>query len=176
MSHRGKKKEKRPLSSDDSDSGPDDRGPAPKGAKSSKADSNPYKKAETSKPKSSGSRGQEEPSWDLGKNKWVKVREFKGQTYIDIREYYVDKETMETRPGKKGISLNCQQYQKLKVPLFCACIDFNDSFYSQSSTKSITSFLKHIPGPVFLSVSPHQKISCDKKVSLSSTLMYLSYF
>ncbi len=115
MSHRGKKKEKRPLSSDDSDSGPDDRGPAPKGAKNSKADSNPYKKAETSKPASSGSRGQEEPSWDLGKNKWVKVREFKGQTYIDIREYYVDKETMETKPGKKGISLNCQQYQKLKV-------------------------------------------------------------
>ena len=115
MSHRGKKKEKRPLSSDESDSGPDDRGPAPKGAKNSRADSNPYKKAETSKPTSSGSRGQEEPSWDLGKNKWVKVREFKGTTYIDIREYYVDKETMETRPGKKGISLNCQQYQKLKV-------------------------------------------------------------
>ena len=114
MSHRGKKKEKRPLTSDsDSDSGPEDRGPAAKGAK--KADTNPYKKAETSKPVSKGSRGQEEPSWDLGKNKWVKVREFKGQTYIDIREYYVDKDTMETKPGKKGISLNCQQYQKLKV-------------------------------------------------------------
>ena len=176
MSRRSKNKEKRPLSSDDSDSGPDDRGPAPKGAKSSKADSSPYKKAETSKPQSSGSRGQEEPSWDLGKNKWVKVREFKGQTYIDIREYYVDNETMETRPGKKGISLNCQQYQKLKVPITCACIDFDDSFYSPSSTKSITSFLKPNPGPVFLSVSPHPKISCDKKVSLSSTLMYLSYF
>ena len=115
MSHRGKKKEKRPLTDSDSDSGPEDRGPAPKGAKK---DSNPYKKAETSRPvsKSSGSRGgEEDPSWDLGKNKWVKVREFKGQTYIDIREYYVDKDTMETKPGKKGISLNCQQYQKLKV-------------------------------------------------------------
>jgi len=43
------------------------------------------------------------------------VREFKGKTYVDIREYYVDKNTMETRPGKKGISLNCEQYQKLKV-------------------------------------------------------------
>ena len=72
MSHRGKKKEKRPLSSDDSDSGPDDRGPAPKGSK--KESSNPYKKAETSKPVSKGSKGQEEPSWDLGKNKWVMVR------------------------------------------------------------------------------------------------------
>ena len=68
----------------------------------------------TSKPASKDRRGEEEPSWDLGKNKWVKVREFKGQTYIDIREYYVDKETMDTKPGKKGISLNTQQYQKLK--------------------------------------------------------------
>ena len=100
------------MTDSDSDSGPDDRGPAPKGAKK---DSNPYKKAETSRPVSKGARGEEEPSWDLGKNKWVKVREFKGQTYIDIREYYVDKDTMETKPGKKGISLNCQQYQKLKV-------------------------------------------------------------
>ena len=38
-------------------------------------------------------------------------------TFIDIREYYVDKSTMETRPGKKGISLNCQQYQALKAVL-----------------------------------------------------------
>merc|ERR1712193_397439 len=46
---------------------------------------------------------------------WKMVREFKGKTYIDIREYYVDKKTMETKPGKKGISLNCEQYQKLKT-------------------------------------------------------------
>lgn len=45
------------------------------------------------------------------------VREFKGKTYIDIREYYVDQKTMDTRPGKKGISLNCEQYQKLKEVL-----------------------------------------------------------
>jgi len=44
----------------------------------------------------------------------VKVRSFKGQTYVDIREYYVDKDTMDTKPGKKGISLNVQQYQKLR--------------------------------------------------------------
>ena len=42
------------------------------------------------------------------------MREFKGKTYIDIREYYVDKSTMDTKPGKKGISLTCEQYQKLK--------------------------------------------------------------
>ncbi len=42
---------------------------------------------------------------------------FKGQTYIDIREYYIDKSSMDERPGKKGISLNCQQYQALKAVL-----------------------------------------------------------
>ena len=52
--------------------------------------------------------------WDLGNMKKVCVRDFKGKTYIDIREYYVDKSTMDTRPGKKGISLNTLQYQKLK--------------------------------------------------------------
>lgn len=40
---------------------------------------------------------------------WFQVRQFKGQTYIDIREYYSDKKTMELMPGKKGISLNCEQ-------------------------------------------------------------------
>merc|ERR1712029_1023419 len=36
-----------------------------------------------------------EPTWTLGSGmKFVKVREFKGKTYIDIREYYVDKSTM----------------------------------------------------------------------------------
>ena len=45
------------------------------------------------------------------------VRVFKGQTYIDIREYYIDKSSMDERPGKKGISLNCQQYQALKAVL-----------------------------------------------------------
>ena len=37
------------------------------------------------------------PMWDLGNMKKVVVRDFKGKTYIDIREYYVDKNTMDTR-------------------------------------------------------------------------------
>jgi len=56
----------------------------------------------------------QEPTWDLGKMKMVKVRTFKGMTLIDIREHYVDKSTMDTKPGKKGISLTCAQYQMLK--------------------------------------------------------------
>ena len=58
----------------------------------------------------------DEPIWNLGESmKFVEVTEFKGETRIDIREYYVDRNTMETKPGKKGISLNCKQYQKLKT-------------------------------------------------------------
>ena len=42
----------------------------------------------------------------------VKVREFRGKIYVDIREYY--EADGEMKPGKKGISLTAQQYQKLK--------------------------------------------------------------
>ena len=42
------------------------------------------------------------------------IREFKGKTYIDIREWYVDKKDMETKPGKKGVSLNAVQFQQLR--------------------------------------------------------------
>ena len=34
--------------------------------------------------------------------------------YVNIREFYVDKKSMETKPGKKGTSLSVEQYQKLK--------------------------------------------------------------
>ena len=84
------------------DSGPEDKGPAKK-AKPSAA-STPHCSMEN------------EPTWNLGGSmKFVKVTEFKGETRIDIREYYVDSNTMETKPGKRGISLNCEQYQKLKT-------------------------------------------------------------
>ena len=57
------------------------------------------------------------PMWDLGNMKKVVVRNFMGKTYIDIREYYVDKGALDIRPGKKGMSLNRLQYQKLKSVL-----------------------------------------------------------
>ena len=46
--------------------------------------------------------------------KKVVVRNFMGKTAIDIREYYVNKNTMDIRPGKKGMALSRLQYQKLK--------------------------------------------------------------
>merc|ERR1719367_2204895 len=97
-------KKARRDSSSDSDSGPDDKAPVAKSAKTTSGGGASNCTMENG-----------EPTWLVGGMKFVKVREFKGKTYIDIREYYVDKKTMETKPGKKGISLNCEQYQKLKT-------------------------------------------------------------
>ncbi|GMS93686.1 hypothetical protein PENTCL1PPCAC_15861 [Pristionchus entomophagus] len=51
---------------------------------------------------------------EIGKMKFATVRSFKGQTYVDIREYYMDKSSGEMKPGKKGISLNPEQYANFK--------------------------------------------------------------
>ena len=48
--------------------------------------------------------------FDLGNKKRVTVREFKGNTLIDIREFY-EADGGEMRPGKKGISLNPKQFE-----------------------------------------------------------------
>ncbi|GAA5985463.1 hypothetical protein JCM11641_007076 [Rhodosporidiobolus odoratus] len=49
---------------------------------------------------------------DLEKNRRVTIRKFKKQTLVDIREFYNDGGDM--KPGKKGISLTVQQYDRLK--------------------------------------------------------------
>merc|ERR1739844_219054 len=108
----GTKKARRDSSSsDDSDSGPADKAPVSKVAKTTSGGA----KTTSGGGASNCTMENGEPTWLVGGMKFVKVREFKGKTYIDIREYYVDKKTMETKPGKKGISLNCEQYQKLKT-------------------------------------------------------------
>lgn len=43
----------------------------------------------------------EESVWDLGNNRQVNVRNFKGKYYVDIREMYYDKDG-DLKPGKKG--------------------------------------------------------------------------
>ncbi|XP_003389148.1 PREDICTED: activated RNA polymerase II transcriptional coactivator p15-like [Amphimedon queenslandica] len=49
----------------------------------------------------------------LSAKRFVNVRTFKGRIMIDIREYYVNDDG-ENRPGKKGISLSVDQWEKLK--------------------------------------------------------------
>lgn len=48
---------------------------------------------------------------DLGKKKRVTVRDFKGSTLIDIREYYGSEG--DEKPGKKGIALSVEQWKSL---------------------------------------------------------------
>ena len=51
--------------------------------------------------------------WQIGKMRYVSVRDFKGKVLIDIREYWMDPEG-EMKPGRKGISLNPKQWSQLK--------------------------------------------------------------
>lgn len=54
----------------------------------------------------------DENGYSLGKNRFLKLSEFKGKWYINIREYYND--DGELKPGKKGIMLTIEQWHKLK--------------------------------------------------------------
>ncbi|KAI0373494.1 PC4-domain-containing protein [Pilatotrama ljubarskyi] len=49
---------------------------------------------------------------DLGKKRRATVRQFKGATFLDIREFYGDDNDL--KPGKKGISLAKEQWEALK--------------------------------------------------------------
>ncbi|XP_058290219.1 activated RNA polymerase II transcriptional coactivator p15-like [Hylobates moloch] len=51
-------------------------------------------------------------TFQTGKMRYVSVRDFKGKVLIDIREYWMDPEG-EMKPGRKGISLNPEQWSQL---------------------------------------------------------------
>ncbi|XP_073243364.1 uncharacterized protein [Porites lutea] len=76
------------------------------------------KKAKTkadksSKPKASSSRNEQgDFVFQLTDKRRVSVRDFRGKLYVDIREFY--EKDGEYLPGKKGISLNVEQWEKLK--------------------------------------------------------------
>ncbi|KTF95921.1 hypothetical protein cypCar_00027372 [Cyprinus carpio] len=73
------------------------------------------KSGETSKPSGSAKsdRNNEDNMFQIGKLRYVSVRDFKGKVLIDIREYWMD-QAGEMKPGKKGISLNPEQWNQLK--------------------------------------------------------------
>lgn len=51
--------------------------------------------------------------FQIGKMRYVSVRDFKGKVLIDVREYFMDNQG-EMKPGRKGISLNPEQWNQLK--------------------------------------------------------------
>lgn len=54
-----------------------------------------------------------ETKWELGKKRKISINEFKGRKLIDIREFYEADDGTE-KPGRKGISLSVDQWNKLK--------------------------------------------------------------
>ncbi|XP_055064867.1 SUB1 regulator of transcription a [Misgurnus anguillicaudatus] len=76
----------------------------PKGGESSKV---------SAASKSSSSSDKKDNMFQIGKMRYVSVRDFKGKVLIDIREYWMDQEG-EMKPGRKGISLNPEQWNQLK--------------------------------------------------------------
>jgi len=64
------------------------------------------------KPAAKAARGNDD-KFELGKMRYINVNEFKGKQYVNIREYYLADDG-EERPGKKGISLTVEQWEKLK--------------------------------------------------------------
>ncbi|KAM9744145.1 SUB1 regulator of transcription b [Menidia menidia] len=90
--------------------------------KKQSAPEKPAKKAksgESSKPGGSskgsggGGGGGDDNMFQIGKMRYVSVRDFKGKLLIDIREYWMNQDG-EMKPGKKGISLNPEQWNQLK--------------------------------------------------------------
>ncbi|KAK3609183.1 hypothetical protein CHS0354_013720 [Potamilus streckersoni] len=98
-------KSKEFISTSESDS---DAEPKPKKKKPSE------KKVEKreEKSKAGASSGPEEHSFQLAKNRFVTVSEFRGKVLVGIREFYESDGQM--KPGKKGISLSVDQWKKLK--------------------------------------------------------------
>lgn len=47
----------------------------------------------------------------------VEISEFKGQNYLNIRVWYMDKNTEEYRPTQKGISIRPELYKQLREAL-----------------------------------------------------------
>lgn len=80
------------------------RNPEPPPAKKAKSEENNEKKPVKSSK-------EEENKWQLDKNRFVSINEFRGRRSIDIREFY--EKDGKTLPGKKGISLSLAQFKKL---------------------------------------------------------------
>merc|ERR1712150_115635 len=51
---------------------------------------------------------------NFGKRRRITLRKWRGTTYVDVREFYEDRNSGEMKPGKKGISFNLDAWEELK--------------------------------------------------------------
>lgn len=104
--------------SDSSDSGSSSSDPEPKKEKKKEKKARQKEEKPAKKPKKqekdNGSDDDDDPKsgWELGRMRKVTINEFKGKLLIDIREYYTDA-AGDMKPGRKGISLQREQWEKL---------------------------------------------------------------
>ncbi|GAV70859.1 PC4 domain-containing protein [Cephalotus follicularis] len=91
MSARGKRKEEEEYASDDNGEG---HAPPPKKASKTTDDNDDIVVCE------------------ISKNRKVTVRNYQGKVWVDIREFYL--KDGKSLPGKKGISLNVDQWNVLR--------------------------------------------------------------
>jgi hypothetical protein len=66
--------------------------------------------------------GEGESYWEISAARRATVRKFKKTILVDVREYYADKASGESKPGNKGISMTPEQWEALKaaIPLIDA--------------------------------------------------------
>ncbi|CAD6236648.1 GSCOCG00008218001-RA-CDS [Cotesia congregata] len=110
------KKSREYVSSDESESGShsEEEKPKKKPKREEKKSKKEEKEDKPAKKASSSKVDDEEPTWSIGNKRQVTVRTFKGKLYIDIREMYLDANSGDLKPGRKGISLTPENYNKLK--------------------------------------------------------------
>jgi len=103
------------TSGSESDSEPETKAKRKKSSAPEKPANKKQKSGESSKPSGSAkpSGGGDDNMFQIGKMRFVSVRDFKGKSLIDIREYWMNSDG-EMKPGKKGISLNPEQWNQLK--------------------------------------------------------------
>lgn len=93
--------------------------------------------------------------WQIGKMRYVSVRDFKGKVLIDIREYWMD-QAGEMKPGKKG------NYEVVLINFqVCSVIPTNTFLYSAKmflyvSTFDICVIVVFCPLPAGISLNPEQ--------------------
>ncbi|KAI1081170.1 PC4-domain-containing protein [Whalleya microplaca] len=128
------------------------------------------KKSKTSKASGAAELGKDEegnPCWPLGGTRRVTISDFKGKTYINLREYYADASGT-LKPTKKGIMLTPEQYTTLVEAIPAINTELGDRGYETATIN---------PGPPAAAVAPEspkkltakEKKAAAKKANIEAT-------